>query len=94
MRKQTIDPGRICPICGRKENQINAGFNRSGTRRCVCKFCNYKYTLSPKTREIPKETREQAIKMFLAGVSARKVGQLFGFSKENVLNWIKKNTAK
>ncbi len=57
----------------------------------MCKNCNHKYTLAPKTRAIPKETKEQAIKTYLSGVSARKVGQLFGFGKENVLRWIKKN---
>jgi len=48
------------------------------------------YTLDPKTREIPEETKKQAVKVYLAGVSARKVGQLFGFSKANVLIWLKK----
>ena len=53
--------------------------------------CHKKYTLDPKTREIPNETKKQAVKMYLTGISARKVGQIYGFSKANVLNWIKKN---
>jgi len=33
MKKQTVDPNRRCPKCGKAENQINAGSNRSGTQR-------------------------------------------------------------
>ena len=81
---------RQCPKCGQTEKQMNAGFNRSGTQRCVCRGCKYKYTLNGKTREIPEEIRQQAIKTYYSGVSARGVGKLFGMGKENVLNWIKK----
>jgi len=91
MKKQTEKAGRKCPLCGSTENQVNNGHNRSGSQRCFCRNCKKSYTLDPKTREIPDETKKQAVKMFLAGVSARKVGQIFGFSKANVLNWIKKN---
>lgn len=49
------------------------------------------YTLEPKTREYPEEIRQQAIKTFYAGASGRAVGKVFGFSKANVYNWIKKN---
>lgn len=48
------------------------------------------YTIDPKTREYPEEIRQQAIKTFYAGASGRGVGKVFGFSKANVYNWIKK----
>ena len=91
MRKQTIDENRRCPKCGRAENQINAGYNRSGTQRCECKYCNYKYTLNGKTREYPEETKQQAIKAYYSGVSGRGVGKLMGIGKGTVYGWIKKN---
>ncbi len=90
MKKQTIDEKRRCPKCGKAENQVNAGYNRSGTQRCVCKDCNHKYTLNGKTREYPKEVREQAIKAYYSGISGRGVGKLMGMSKANVYNWLKK----
>jgi transposase-like protein len=90
MKKQTIDENRHCPKCGKVENQVNAGYNRSGTQRCVCRDCNHKYTLNGKTREYPEEVREQAIKAYYSGVSGRGVGKLLGMSKANVYNWIKK----
>jgi transposase-like protein len=90
MRKQTIDENRKCPKCNRTENQVNAGKNRSGTQRCICKYCEYKYTLNGKKREYSEETRQQAIKTYYSGVSGRGVGKLMKMSKANVYNWIKK----
>ena len=91
MRKAKENADRHCPICGRTENQVNAGKNRSGTQRCFCNECKKYYTLDPKTREIPEEIRQQAIKTYYAGVSGRGVGKNFDMSKANVYNWIKKN---
>ena len=90
MRKQTIEENRRCPKCGKAENQVNAGYNRSGTQRCVCKDCNHKYTLNGKTREYPEEVKKKAMRIYYSGVSARGVGNVLGMSKANVLNWIKK----
>lgn len=94
MRTAKEVAGRKCPICGKVENQVNAGKNRSGTQKCFCNDCKKYYTLNPKTREYPEEIRQQAIKIFYAGVSGRGVGKVFGFSKANVYNWNKKNSSK
>ncbi|MDR2753586.1 MAG: helix-turn-helix domain-containing protein [Oscillospiraceae bacterium] len=91
MRTQTIDENRRCPKCGLAENQINAGYNRSGTQRCVCKFCRHKYTLNGKTRAYSEEKRRRAIKAYHSGMSGRGVGKLEGIGKGTVYNWIRKN---
>ena len=91
MKKGIEKAERKCPQCGKTEKQVNAGKNRSGTQRCFCKECKKYYTLDPKKREIPEEIRQQAIKAYYAGASGRGVGKVFGFSKANVYNWIKKN---
>jgi len=82
--------GRKCPNCKKTEDQILSGKTAAGSQRCFCKACKKNYTLDPKTREIPDERKLEAIKVYMGGVSARKVGQIFGFSKANVLNWLKK----
>ena len=92
MRRSKIEAGKQCPKCGKVENQVKIGYNRSGTQRCMCKECGTRYTIAPKTREYPKETRELAIKMYYSGVSGRGVGKVLGMSKANVYNWIKKRT--
>ena len=90
MRKAKIIEGRSCPKCGKAENQVNDGKNRSGTQRCKCKDCNITYTLNPKSLAYSEEVRNDAIKTYYSGVSGRGVGRLMGMSKANVYNWIKK----
>ena len=91
MRKQTIDENRKCPKCGKVENQINKGRNRSGTQRCMCKDCGIAYTLDPKSNTFSEEERQRAIKIYYSGVSGRGVGRIMGMDKSNVYKWIKKN---
>jgi len=91
MSPENIPPTRICPKCNRTKKQINAGYNRSGTQRCLCRFCNYKYTLNGKTVKYSEDTRKQALKLYYSGVSGRGVGKVLGMSKANVYNWIKKS---
>ena len=75
-----------CPKCGSVEGQMYAGFNRSGSRRCVCRKCNYKYTLN---RKYSEEFKERAIQLYKAGNSAREVGRILNISKTSVYNWIR-----
>jgi len=92
MKKQTKDESRRCPKCGRIENQIKKGRNRSGTQRCMCLDCGIYYTPEAKKKDYPEETRLLATKIFYSGVSGRGVGRILGMSKANVYNWIKKTT--
>jgi len=90
MRKTAIIEGRRCPNCGHEQKQKKNGFNRSGTQRMVCLNCNTNYTLNPKAHAYPEEIKQSAIKVYYSGVSGRGVGKIFGMSKDNVYNWIKK----
>jgi len=91
MRKAKEIEGRRCPICEKSENQRMCGKNRSGTQTFLCRHCKKAYTPEPKRNAYPEEVREMAIKVYYAGASGRGVGKIFGFSKANVYNWIKKN---
>jgi transposase-like protein len=93
MKKITESPEKQCPQCGKTENQVKAGYNRSGTQRCKCKECGVFYTINPKKREYPEETQKLAMKIYYSGVSGRGVGKILGMSKANIYNWIKKNGA-
>ena len=80
---------RICPRCKASEKQMNNGKNKSGTQQIICWTCKKTYTENPKTRAYSAEVREQALKLLLAGMSSRRVGQILGFNKANVYNWCK-----
>jgi len=94
MKKQTEEEAKKCPQCGRIKNQVRKGYNRSGTQRCICKECGVSYTINPKKRAYPEETRQLAMKIFYSGVSGHGVGKILGMNKYNVYNWIKKNTSE
>jgi len=81
---------RKCPKCGSTKNQMNSGFTVSGSQRCLCWHCKCKYTPKPKPWVYPEAIRRMAIKEYFSGTSAMGVGKIHGFSKANVLNWIKR----
>ena len=58
MRKATVNEKKRCPNCGKIEQQVKAGFNRSGTQRCICRACGTRYTLEPKKVAYPEEIRQ------------------------------------
>jgi len=80
---------RICPRCQAAQKQMSNGKHKSGSQKVICGVCKKTYTENAKTRAYPKEVREQALKLLLAGMSGRRVGQLLGFSKANAYNWCK-----
>jgi len=80
-----------CPRCKAEDGQMKNGKNRSGTQSYLCRHCNKAYTLEPKRVAYDESIRKQAIKTYYAGASGRGVGKVFGMSKANVYNWIKKN---
>jgi transposase-like protein len=90
MKTTKIKEGCCCPKCKSIEQQMMNGLNRSKTQKMFCKMCRTNYTLNPKNRAYPEAIRQIAIKEYYAGISAMGVGKIHGFSKANVLNWIKK----
>jgi len=91
MKTSKTDLNQVCPKCGIVGNQKKGGFSSAGTQRYICKHCKGSYSLDPKTRAYSEEIRETAMKVYCSGVSGRGVGKVFGMSKANIYNWIKKN---
>ena len=83
---------RRCPHCQAEEGQMKNGKNRSGTQSYLCRHCQKAYTPEPKRIAYEEGIRAQAIKTYYAGISGRGVGKIYGFSKANVYNWIKKTS--
>ena len=76
-----------CPKCGSKES-AKAGFI-GGKQRYQCKSCPCKYTRStPKGKGL--EAQKAAQKLYLSGVSMRRIGHIMGVSTVAVLKWIRK----
>lgn len=82
--------GRQCPKCGSAAEQIMFWKNLKGIQRYRCKKCGKIYTMEKPQPLYPEEVKEQAIKAYYSGLSARQVGKMFGMDKANVPKWIKK----
>ena len=94
MKLQTICVEKKCPKCGRTENQVYYGYNDSGTRGCKCKECNIKYTINPKTREYPEETKRLAMKLLVSGMSSNAIGHVLEMNHQNAHRWAKKRASE
>jgi len=79
--------GRTCPKCGGASHQMNSGFTRAGSQRCLCWHCKCKYTPQPKEWAIPEWRRKEALKMMTLGNSGRKVGAYYKMHHTNVYRW-------
>ena len=80
-----------CPNCGSEKGQHRHGVTPFGTERRRCYACGKQYTLSPKTRGYPAETKRKAMQLMVDGMSGRAIGRQLGMSKANAYNWAKKN---
>lgn len=77
-----------CPYCQTEENQIKAGFNRSGSQRYRCKNCNRRYTPEPKPHGYPEAVRLQAVRLYVDGMNLRRIARTLGVNHQSVANWV------
>jgi transposase-like protein len=75
-----------CNKCGAVHSQIKKGKTPSGSQRLFCKVCRNKYT--PVKKGYDEETRKLAVRAYMAGNSARKVGKMFGMDGNTVTAWV------
>ena len=85
MQKSKEEEWKRCLRCGKIEEQVKMGYNRSEIQLCKYKERGIRYTIDPKKHEYPKETRELAIKMYYAGVSGRNIGKILHMNKANAM---------
>ena len=79
-----------CPNCNQNGNVIKSGQNRSGSQRYRCQLCCRYFTplTTSKDDEQLSKTKEEALKLFMAGYSMRHIGRIFGVHHQTVKWWI------
>lgn len=77
-----------CPTCSSSTRQIKAGFNRCGSQKYQCRHCKRLYTPQPKQPGYAKETRLQAVRMYLDGNNFRRIARLLSVAPQSVINWV------
>jgi transposase-like protein len=76
-----------CPHCGSLAT-VKAGRNHSGTRRYHCPACRRYFTPQPKEQGHGAAVHEQAVRLYLEGMSQRAIGRILGVVHQSVANWV------
>jgi len=76
-----------CPKC-QNHKSVKDGIVK-GKQRYKCKSCNYRYTVELKSTAKPKNTKRQALELYLEGLGFRSIGRFLGVSHVSVYQWIK-----
>jgi transposase-like protein len=77
-----------CPHCGTATNVRKWGRNRAGTQRFRCLACRRSFTPAPKEQGHGVAVHEQAVRLYLEGMSLRAIGRLLGVVHQSVANWV------
>ena len=77
-----------CPECGAHDQAVRDGHNRSGSQRYRCRMCRRAFTPSPKEQGHDPTTHEQAVRLYLEGMSLRATGRILGVVHQSVANWV------
>ncbi len=77
-----------CPKCDESRRQIKDGRTPSGSQRYRCKLCGFRYTPEPKEKGYDEETRLQALRLYMDGVSLRGVSRILEVNHQSVANWV------
>jgi hypothetical protein len=83
----------ICPQCGSSANVRKWGRNRAGTQRYRCLTCRRYFTPTPKGQGHGAVIHEQAVRLYLEGMSLRAIGRLLGVVHQSVANWVTAHAA-
>jgi transposase-like protein len=77
-----------CPHCGSPGDVRKWGRNRAGTQRYRCTACRRYFTPAPKEQGHGAAVHEQAVRLYLEGMSLRAIGRLLGVVHQSVANWV------
>jgi transposase-like protein len=79
-----------CPYCGQTRSVVKAGLNnKGGNQRLRCQKCQRYFTQQHWPHGHDPSLREQALKLYLEGMSLRGIGRVLGVHHQSVANWIK-----
>lgn len=77
-----------CPLCHQNQYVIKAGKNRTGTQRYRCQQCQGYFTPQPKPLGYEAQLREQAVRLYLEGMSYRGIAKVLRVHNQSIINWV------
>lgn len=78
-----------CPHCGQSSHQQKVGQNPSGSQRYLCTDCQRKYTPQSQQQGYTEAVRQQAIRLYVDGLSLRRIARHLGVVHQTVANWVR-----
>ncbi|MCK5368078.1 MAG: IS1 family transposase, partial [Cyclobacteriaceae bacterium] len=76
-----------CPKCKNSESTKDGIVKKK--QRYKCRSCNYRYTVELKSTSKPRNTKRQALELYLEGLGFRSIGRFLNVSHVSVYKWIK-----
>ena len=76
-----------CPKCKNSESTKDGIVKKK--QRYKCRSCNYHYTVELKSTSKPRNTKRQALELYLEGLGFRSIGRFLNVSHVSVYKWIK-----
>lgn len=77
-----------CPKCGSDKRQAKAGRSPFGSLRLHCHACDKDYAPHPKKHGYPASVRQEAVRLYVEGLSLRRIARILGVNHQSVANWI------
>jgi transposase len=78
-----------CSYCHSQERQVKTGLTPAGSQRWKCQACGRKYTPEPKEHGYPDGLRQQAVRLYIDGMTYRRIGRQLGIDHKTVIYWVK-----
>jgi transposase-like protein len=72
---------------------VKSGKHKSGSQRWQCQACGYRYTPEPRQHGYDQTVRAQAVKLYVDGLSYRRIARQLGVSYQSVINWCNASSA-
>jgi transposase-like protein len=85
---------KTCPKCQAQTRQVKSGRNATGSQRYKCQQCGSRYTPEPKPSGYEERVREQAVKLYVDGMSFRRIARHLGVNHQSIINWVNAHIAR
>lgn len=77
-----------CPSCHATRYQLKDGLTSAGSQRVRCRACGKRYTATPKLHGYAPAVRQQALKLYVDGMTFRRIARQLALHHPTVITWV------
>ena len=75
-------------MCHQTRYQVKDGLTRAGSQRVRCRTCGTRYTPAAKAHGYGADVRSQAVKLYVDGMTFRRIARQLDVHHQSVINWV------